>query len=301
MTRPVHILITFAVAVLYSQSLMAQCNTVDAVTTASFKITGGQACSTFADLNWTFTRSNGTMTIRWGTSTSYGSQKSVYSAKPVKLTGLTPSTTYYYAVDGSYEGRSYQYTRSSFKTSAGATAANKAPVITSAASVACTTGTTKTYTVTATDADNDPVTFTASGLPNWITFASPALTLKPITGSTNASISIIAADGKGGLDTLQLAVTVTASTGISSFRSNAEQTAGIRLGSNSITFPVRNGTPVTMQLFSLNGTSLSEKFTIGAGNATGVTMQLPKLSNGIYMIRATWQGGSAQQKMVIGR
>jgi hypothetical protein len=97
--------------------LAAQCNTIDAITTASFKISGGQACSTFANMNWSFKRNNGTMTIQWGTSTSYGSSKSVYASNPINLTGLVPNTTYYYNVTGFYNNKNYQYSKSSFKTS----------------------------------------------------------------------------------------------------------------------------------------------------------------------------------------
>jgi hypothetical protein len=97
--------------------LSAQCNTIDAITTASFKISGGQACSTFAKMNWSFRRSNGKMTIKWGTSTSYDSSKSVYDSNPINLTGLTPNTTYYYNVTGFYDNKNYQYSKSSFKTS----------------------------------------------------------------------------------------------------------------------------------------------------------------------------------------
>jgi len=110
-------IIAMGIVVACAQVIMAQCNTVDAVTTASFKITGGQACSTSATLNWSFNQNNGTMTIRWGTSTSYGSQKSVYTANPISITGLTKKTKYFYAVDGLFENITHTYTRSSFTTS----------------------------------------------------------------------------------------------------------------------------------------------------------------------------------------
>ena len=97
----------------------AQCNTVDAVTTASFRITGGEACSTYANLSWTFSKRNGTMTIQWGTSTNYDSSKSVYTSNPIKLTGLKPDTKYFYHVYGVYQNKTHQYTTSSFTTSPG--------------------------------------------------------------------------------------------------------------------------------------------------------------------------------------
>ena len=115
-------------SVLYVQGISAECNTIDAVTAASFRITGGEACSTYADLNWTFTRKNGEMTIEWGTSTSYGAQKSIYPNPPVNIPNLTSNTTYYYHVWGFYQNRTYEYVKSSFKTPApGTSAALKSP------------------------------------------------------------------------------------------------------------------------------------------------------------------------------
>ena len=198
---------------MYVQGLFAQCNTIDAITTASFSITGGEACSTYANLNWTFRRRNGELTIEWGASTSYGTSKSVYSSNPVNLPNLTPNTTYYYHVWGVYRNITHEYTKTSFTTS-GEAPANNPPVITSAAAVACTSGITSTYTVTATDPDNNPITFSISGQPSWITFTSPVLTLKPVSGSTSTTVKIIASDDKGGLDILDLAITVTAGTSV---------------------------------------------------------------------------------------
>jgi hypothetical protein len=121
MTRQGCGLIAGLIVAVCTRTIMAQCNTIDAVTTASFKITGGQACSTFTKLNWTFSKSNGTLIIKWGTSTSYGTQKSVYASNPISITDLTPGTMYYYAVDGTYQGKTHQYTRSSFTTSGSGT------------------------------------------------------------------------------------------------------------------------------------------------------------------------------------
>jgi hypothetical protein len=123
MTRRGCGLIVGLIVAVCTRTIMAQCNTVDAVTTASFKITGGQACSTFTKLNWTFSKSNGTLIIKWGTSTSYGTQKSVYASNPINITDLTTSTKYYYAVDGTFAGQTHQYTRSSFTTSSSGTVA----------------------------------------------------------------------------------------------------------------------------------------------------------------------------------
>jgi hypothetical protein len=299
MTRQGCGLIVGLIVAVCTRTIMAQCNTIDAVTTASFKITGGQACTNYANLNWTFNESNGTMIVKWGTSTSYGTQKSVYSSNPINITGLTPSTKYYYAVDGVFEGKSYQYTRSSFSTSGGTQ--NHPPVFTSATSVACTTGTTKTYTVAATDADNDPVTYTAGGLPNWISFASPTLTLKPVMGCSNTTVTIVASDGKGGLDTLQLAVSVVSMTGIAERVTGEYTIERIKIGNTDFAVPVKHGETVAIELFALNGTALGGRYVFAINGGSGETGLPWNMSPGVYLARVSWQNGSMQQKVFIGR
>ena len=116
------VLMVFASSFLFVSGAQT-CNPVDAKTSASFRITGGQACATTASLNWKYTENNGTLTIRWGTSTAYGFSKSVYTSNPIQLTNLKPGTTYYYAVDATWKGSSnYHYVRWKFTTAGGTTA-----------------------------------------------------------------------------------------------------------------------------------------------------------------------------------
>ena len=274
-------IITVTTVLLFVHGAFSQCNSVDAITTASFSITGGEACSTYANLKWSFRRSNGTMTIEWGTSTAYGTSKSVYSANPVNLTNLQPNTQYFYHVFGIYQGRTYQYSTSSFTTAASAPS-NQAPSITGSPVVACTLGTTTTYTVTATDPENDPVTFSINGQPNWITFASPVLTLTPVPGSTDATVRIIASDGKGGLDTLNLQVTVTAGTSVMA-NNSGNHLFSFRAGNSRIAFSSTANRPVTISLHTLNGSVVMRQTVPAAGMEA---YSLPAgISSGVYLLR----------------
>ncbi len=285
MTNKTFVFLIGLTAVSFAPNAFSQCNTVDAITTASFKINGGEACSTYANLNWQFRRSNGSMTIEWGTSTSYGTSKNLYSGNPVNIPNLTPNTEYFYHVFGNYKGRNYDYSRSSFTTAAGAPPPNKPPVITSATAFSCTTGTTTTYTVAASDPDNDQITLSVSGQPNWITFASPTLTFNPVVGSTPVTLTIIASDGKDGKDTLLLSVSVEASTSVLATGS-AKQVFYLNTGTTRISFTPSGNRPVTVSLHTLSGATLLQRTFRAAAAAEAFT--LPSgISSGIYLVRLT--------------
>jgi RNase P/RNase MRP subunit p29 len=85
---------------------------------------------------------------------------------------------------------------------------NHPPVITNTDTVTAKVGSTTTWTATATDADGDPVTFTFTGQQSWITVSGATLTMNPLATSKNDTVSVLASDGKGGLDTLKLKITV---------------------------------------------------------------------------------------------
>ena len=275
------VLIAATIAVLTTEAF-PQCSPIDAITTASFSITGGEACSTYANLDWRFRRSNGTMTIEWGTSTAYGTSKSVYSANPVSIPNLQPNTQYFYHVYGVYEGRTHQYTTSSFTTAAN-TPVNNPPEITSASAVSCTTGTTVIYSITASDPDNDPVNFSVNGQPDWITFTSPVLTLKPVNGSNDAVVRIIASDAKGGFDTLNLRVTVTASTSVMA-DNPGNHLFSFRAGTSRIVFTSTGNHPVIVSLHSLNG-SVVMRQTIPAAGIGAYSLPPAGISSGVYLLR----------------
>jgi large repetitive protein len=285
MTNKAFVFLFGLAAVSFTPNAFSQCNAVDAVTTASLKITGGEACSTYANLDWQFRRTNGTMTIEWGTTTSYGTSKSLYSANPVNIPNLTPNTEYFYHVFGNYQGRNHDYSRSSFTTAASAPPPNKPPVITSPAAFSCTTGTTTTYAVVASDPDNDQITLSVSGQPNWATFASPTLTFNPVAGSAPVTITIMASDGKDGKDTLLLSVSVVAGTSVMATGS-ARQVFYLNTGTTRIGFTPSGNRPVTVSLHTLSGATLLQR-TFRAAAAAGAFTLPGGISPGIYLVRLT--------------
>jgi len=86
--------------------------------------------------------------------------------------------------------------------------ANHPPVFTNADTISAKVGSTAVWTALATDADGDPVTFTFTGQQSWMTVSGATLTMNPTATSKNDTVSVFASDGKGGLDTLKLKITV---------------------------------------------------------------------------------------------
>jgi fibro-slime domain-containing protein/RHS repeat-associated protein len=92
--------------------------------------------------------------------------------------------------------------------------ADRPPTITSTPGVADVTGYTYKYTVTATDPDNDTVTFSlAAGAPSWLSFgtgsSSNVLSGTP-TATGNYPVTVVANDGKGGEAFQSFTIVVTA-------------------------------------------------------------------------------------------
>lgn len=283
------------------QCLFAQ-NTIDAFSSASRKlnVTGGKAYADSAVLTWTDGYTNGTIEeLLWGTSTSYGN---TINLKPVNrstnttvIKGLTPNTKYYAAFHRTYQSKGSNVTTAfQFTTAAGAAQANKPPAITSEATAACTTSKTVTYTITATDADNDPVTFTVSGQPSWITFASPKLTLKPVGGSANALVKLIATDGKGGADTLNLTVTVVQSTSVAEMAHMAGART-LTFGTSQIRFPASADPLVAVSLFTLGGAQIMHR-NIKAERGD-ITMPTEGVTSGVYLLRLHNAAFSTMQRV----
>lgn len=302
--------IVFAVLVVLgvNQSTYAQ-NTIDAVTSASgsqgLKIKGGKAYADSAEIIWWDYYNNGQIhELKWGTSENYDSTRNLkpFSARTditTKIRGLKPNTKYFAEFHRTYQSKNANVTtKFQFTTAAGSAAANKPPVFTSAAAVACTTGKTLDYTAVATDADNDPVTFTASGLPNWITFASPKLTLKPVSGSTGTTVKIVAGDGKSGFDTLSLVVTVVPLTGIAQ-AAHAALPAMVNFG--DLHFSVPNGENVRVSLFALNGSAIYCQ-TVAADKLAGTFDNLSTSTTpGVYLLTLSSPSLAAQHTVSISK
>ncbi|NQT25749.1 tandem-95 repeat protein [candidate division KSB1 bacterium] len=74
-------------------------------------------------------------------------------------------------------------------------AVNDPPVITSASSVSATEHQLFTYTATATDPESDPVSFTFSGYPGWMSPSGSQISGTPPESATNTSFTVTASDG----------------------------------------------------------------------------------------------------------
>jgi RNase P/RNase MRP subunit p29 len=85
---------------------------------------------------------------------------------------------------------------------------NLPPVITNPDTVSAKIGSTTIWTAHATDANGDAVSFTFTGQQAWITVSGATLTMNPTATSKNDTVRVLASDGKGGLDTLNLKIAV---------------------------------------------------------------------------------------------
>lgn len=88
-------------------------NDIDAVSSASgkYKITGGKAYSGNAELNYWWRYGNGTMSIKWGTTTSMTDGSQSIPVFPVsgtiEINSLEPNTTYHFQLYGTWAGYNY--------------------------------------------------------------------------------------------------------------------------------------------------------------------------------------------------
>ncbi|MGX5819030.1 fibronectin type III domain-containing protein [Chitinophaga lutea] len=96
------------------------------------------------------------------------------------------------------------------------TPVNRAPVITDITNQSVQVGTTASVAVVATDADNDPITYTTQNLPSFVTLVQNAgqwsLQIAPATGNegTYSNIKVIATDPSNASDETTFTLTVTA-------------------------------------------------------------------------------------------
>jgi len=279
-------------AVLYSQSAFSQ-NTIDGVTAASgargLTIRGGKAYADSATITWWDYYNNGQVhDLLWGTTESYGNTKSLkpFTARTdvtTTIKGLQPNTKYYAAIHRTYPSKGSDVTTKFQFTTTAAASTNKPPVITTAPAVTCTTGTTRTFTLTATDADNDPVTFVISGQPNWVTLANAVLTLKPVTGSTNGSVRVIAQDGKGGADSMNITLTVVASTAVRAVVQKTTTGHTLSFGTDRVLFPTSGDAFVDVSLHTLAGARMLQKrIAVKSGS---VELATAGVTPGVYVLQ----------------
>lgn len=282
-----------------AQPSFGACNTIDAVTSATrdMSVKGGSACETTASINWTEKHGYGSGYFEYGTSTGYGQKSNISGGSgTVNISGLTSNTKYYYHffMDGHDKPDHRCNFLGTFQTSA---AAVQPPVITSAASVTCTTGTTKTYTATATDPANKTVTFTFSGQPSWITSSGATLTLKPTATSQNSTVKIIATNGTAA-DTLNLSVTVVATTAVLNDNGSGKQLS-VNIGKTQFFVPLNDEKSIAVSLFSLDGALLMKRTVSVANVKMDRSIHLGSQMFGTYICKVYTRSGEISQKIVL--
>ncbi len=155
---------------------------------------------------------------------------------------------------------------------------NRVPVLADVSAKTGKVGEALTFQVQATDADNDVVTITATGLPTGATFASGAFSWTPTTGQNGVfNVLFIASDGTG-QDSLTVAITIAAAVqplAISSFLPN--KALVIVASGDTLRFSVvaSSGAGTMQYAWTLNGTaqtatSASFLLTATSGNADDV-------------------------------
>ncbi len=147
---------------------------------------------------------------------------------------------------------------------------NAAPTISSADTDTASIGTLFTYTLTASDADGDAITFQASLLPTWLTFdaASGALTGTPTAGDTvDYQVTLGASDG---LDSTPLFLTISLVNGAPTITSTANNN-GVVGSAFSYTLTANDAEADTLVMSSVTLPSWAT-FDAAAGTLTGTPL-----------------------------
>jgi len=237
----------------------------------------------------------------------------MFDAATGALTG-TPATTdvgMHEVVLSVTDGTAPAVTQSFTITVAAVVVPNAAPVVTSTSVDAATEGVVYAYTFTATDADQDTLTMSATTLPSWLTFdaATGILTGTPATANVGANPVVLSVtDGEDAQEqsftiTVAAAVVVNTaptitSTGVTtgtvgveySYTLTATDAQGDALSMSSVTLPtwgafdtatgILSGTPdmaddYDVELMVSDGTdATNQTFTIAVADATAMTVEL---------------------------
>jgi hypothetical protein len=184
-----------------SSSHAQTCKAIDAITSGTLKLTNqSQVCETTASLVFTYTSKGGSRVFNYGKTTSYGSIGGDISGpvknatKTISLTGLESGTTYYFKIDGIYGSLKYTMT-GSFTTNSSTPPVIAPTFAQTSIAVPCTTSKTRTHIASATG--TAPITYTLSNQPPWITINGSTITFAPVSGSTNATVTLTATNRVG--------------------------------------------------------------------------------------------------------
>jgi hypothetical protein len=153
-----------------------------------------------------------------------------------------------------------------------------------------------TYTVTATDADDDEVSFSISGQPDWISFQSPDLTFEPDGESETTEIEIIADDGNEGFDTLVLTVTVEHTVSVVTHSFVPEKHTFL-IGNRRLEILSLSGEVLGVALYSLEGSRIVSRRLENTGDAGSLNI-LPAggIVPGIYIVKLQTTMGTGMRK-----
>ncbi len=254
---------------LQSSALAQTCTAVDAITTSTLSLTNqSKVCETTASLVFTYRKTNGTRQFVYGKTTSYGTNgpNLTGGTKTANLTGLEPGTKYYFKIDAVYKNSKKYTMTGSFTTNGGTT--TTAPAFAQASiAVACTTS--KVRTITASATGTAPITYTLSGQPSWITINGATITFAPVSGSTNATVTLKATNSAGSANQTLNVTVFTPSTEVAPAFANATVAVACTTSKNVTYTASATGTaPIT---YSISG----QPSWITLGNNGVITLKTP--------------------------
>ena len=131
----------------------------------------------------------------------------------ITLSGLTPGTTYYFAMKTQDEVPNTSALSNSTSAAAKSVAVNNPPVLAAIGNKSVNENAALTFTISATDADGDTLTYSARNLPTGATFntSTRVFTWTPTysQSGTYSNVTFTVSDGKGGTDSEAITITVT--------------------------------------------------------------------------------------------
>jgi len=133
------------------------------------------------------------------------------TAQAMTVTGLTSGQTYYFAMKAQDQVPNTSALSNSTSASAKAAAANNSPVLASIGNKSVAENAALSFTVSATDADGDTLTYSTSALPTGAAFNTSTKTFSwtPTTSqSGNYNVTFTVSDGKAGTDSEAIAISV---------------------------------------------------------------------------------------------
>lgn len=173
------------------------------------------------------------------------------------------------------------------------TEVNDAPVITSSAPAAAIESTLYTYTVIASDIDNNTLIYSLSGQPSGMEISNNIITWTPATGiTTSGEVTLTVSDGTL-TDNEYFTISVSPQTG-----TGMDPTAVLSLQPNPATSYVKIVSPdriVTAQIIDITGKSV---LTRNADSQTLYIYEIGALPKGIYFVRVKTSGATKVLKLI---